>query len=239
MDRARPLFEPYPDVPVYVAKHDLITTITGYNLTGGILVAMYRTKMPSAGELIRSLECGDSVESAGSLQNGNSVECGKQAKTDPSGKRIRLAVMEGIVNPANVGAIIRSAAALNMDAVLVTKDCADPLYRRAIRVGMGCVFQVPWTYIPPLSSGGIDLLHELGFTVAAMALTDHTLSVKDAGLQSCKKLALVLGAEGEGLSPETIEACDHAVKIPMSHGVDSLNVAAASAVAFYALAVSD
>lgn len=209
MDRARPLFEPYPDVPVYMAEHEQITTITGYNLTGGILVAMYRREMPPAEELIR--------------------------EADSSGKKVRLAVMEGIVNPANVGAIIRSAAALNIDAVLVTKDCADPLYRRAIRVGMGCVFQVPWTYIPPLANGGIELLRELGFTVAAMALTDDSMSVKDTRLQSCEKLALVFGAEGEGLAPETIDACDHAVKIPMSHGVDSLNVAAASAVAFFAL----
>ena len=241
MDRARPLFEPYPDVPVYVAEHEQITTITGYNLTGGILVAMYRREMPTAGELIRSLECesymehGNSVGYECSMEQVNSMGGCGQAKTVSLRKKLRLAVMEGIVNPANVGAIIRSAAALNIDAVLVTKDCADPLYRRAIRVGMGCVFQIPWTYIPPLSSGGIDLLHELGFTVAAMALSDNSLSVKDAGLQSCERLALVLGAEGEGLAPETIAACDHTVKIPMSHGVDSLNVAAASAVAFFAL----
>ncbi len=211
LERARPLFEDYPDVPVYVAKHDDITTITGYNLTGGILVAMYRQEKPTVSELL------DTVT---------------DRKRNGSG-RLRIAVMEGIVNPANVGAIIRSAAALNADAVLVTKDCADPLYRRAIRVGMGCVFQIPWTYIPPLADGGIPLLKDLGFTVAAMALLDDTLPIDAPVLKQCDKLALVFGAEGEGLLPATIASCDHTVKIPMSHGVDSLNVAASSAVAFW------
>ena len=211
LERARPLFEDYPDVPVYVAKHDDITTITGYNLTGGILVAMYRQEKPPVSELL------DTVT---------------DKKRNGSG-RLRIAVMEGIVNPANVGAIIRSAAALNADAVLVTKDCADPLYRRAIRVGMGCVFQIPWTYIPPLADGGIPLLKDLGFTVAAMALLDDTLPIDAPVLKQCDKLALVFGAEGEGLLPATIASCDHTVKIPMSHGVDSLNVAASSAVAFW------
>ena len=211
LERARPLFEDYPDVPVYVAKHDDITTITGYNLTGGILVAMYRQEKPTVSELL------DTVT---------------DRKRNGSG-RLRIAVMEGIVNPANVGAIIRSAAALNADAVLVTKDCADPLDRRAIRVGMGCVFQIPWTYIPPLADGGIPLLKDLGFTVAAMALLDDTLPIDAPVLKQCDKLALVFGAEGEGLLPATIASCDHTVKIPMSHGVDSLNVAASSAVAFW------
>ncbi|MCR5222733.1 MAG: RNA methyltransferase [Lachnospiraceae bacterium] len=211
LERARPLFEDYPDVPVYVAKHDDITTITGYNLTGGILVAMYRQEKPTVSGLL------DTVT---------------DRKRNGSG-RLRIAVMEGIVNPANVGAIIRSAAALNADAVLVTKDCADPLYRRAIRVGMGCVFQIPWTYIPPLADGGIPLLKDLGFTVAAMALLDDTLPIDAPVLKQCDKLALVFGAEGEGLLPATIASCDHTVKIPMSHGVDSLNVAASSAVAFW------
>ena len=174
LDRARPLFEDYPDVPVYVAKHDDITTITGYNLTGGILVAMYRQEKPTVSELL------DTVT---------------DRKRNGSG-RLRIAVMEGIVNPANVGAIIRSAAALNADAVLVTKDCADPLYRRAIRVGMGCVFQIPWTYIPPLAEGGIPLLKDLGFTVAAMALLDDTLPIDAPVLKQCDKLALAFGAEG-------------------------------------------
>ena len=216
MERARPLFEPFPDVPVYVAKHDDITTITGYNLTGGILVAMYRKEMPSAKELLRKV-------------------AGQGSAAGTHGSRMRIAVMEGIVNPANVGAIIRSAAALHIDAVLVTGDCADPLYRRAIRVGMGCVFQIPWTYIPPLSDGGINLLQELGFSVAAMALVEDTIPIDDPVLKQCSRLALVFGAEGEGLLPSTISSCDYTVKIPMSHGVDSLNVAASSAVAFWEL----
>ena len=120
-----------------------------------------------------------------------------------------------------------------MDAVLVTRDCADPLYRRAIRVGMGCVFQIPWTYVPKLSAGGIGLLRESGFTVAAMALSEESVPIDDPVLKESERLAFLLGAEGDGLLPETIGLCDHVVKIPMSHGVDSLNVAAASAVAFW------
>lgn len=211
LERARPLFADFPDVPVYVAKHDDITTITGYNLTGGILVAMYREEKPAAAMLLEEIAA------------------------EKDSNRLRITVLEGIVNPANVGAIIRSAAALNTDAVFVTTDCADPLYRRAIRVGMGCVFQIPWTYIPPLAEGGIDILKAYGFAVAAMALTDDALSIRDERLHAHDRLALVFGAEGEGLRPETIAACDYAVKIPMSHGVDSLNVAAASAVAIWEL----
>lgn len=211
LERARPLFADFPDVPVYVAKHDDITTITGYNLTGGILVAMYREEKPEAATLLEEIAA------------------------EKDSNRLRIAILEGIVNPANVGAIIRSAAALNTDAVFVTTDCADPLYRRAIRVGMGCVFQIPWTYIPPLAEGGIDILRAHGFAVAAMALTDDALSIRDERLHAHDRLALVFGAEGEGLRPETIGACDYSVKIPMSHGVDSLNVAAASAVAIWEL----
>lgn len=142
----------------------------------------------------------------------------------------RIAVLENIMNPTNIGAIFRSAAALNADAVLLTNEGSDPLYRRAIRVSMGTVFQVPWTYIDDLG-----LLREMGFTTAALALCDDSLSLGDPVLQGIDKLALILGTEGEGLSPETITRCDHTVRIPMSHGVDSLNVAAASAVAFWQL----
>ena len=146
----------------------------------------------------------------------------------------RVAVLENVVNPTNVGAIFRSAAALNMDAVLLTEGCSDPLYRRAIRVSMGTVFQVPWTFLRP----GIDLteqLHELGFRTAAMALRDDSYRIDDPELEEVEKLAVVLGTEGEGLAADTISNCDYTVKIPMSHGVDSLNVAAASAVAFWQL----
>lgn len=148
----------------------------------------------------------------------------------------RIAVLENVVNPTNVGAIFRSAAALNIDGVLLTADCSDPLYRRAIRVSMGTVFQVPWTYLEDKEDrAGIGLLRRSGFRTAAMALREDTVSIDDPGLMKEARLAIVLGTEGEGLSEETIAACDYTVKIPMSHGVDSLNVAAASAVAFWQL----
>lgn len=142
----------------------------------------------------------------------------------------RIAVLENVVNPTNVGAIFRSAAALHMDAVLLTPACSDPLYRRASRVSMGTVFQVPWTVIPEIST-----LKQLGFQTAAMALNDHSIGIEDPRLNEAEKLAIVLGTEGDGLAASTIAACDYTVKIPMSHGVDSLNVAAASAVAFWQL----
>ncbi len=144
----------------------------------------------------------------------------------------RVAVLENVVNPTNLGAIFRSAAALNMDAVLLTPACTDPLYRRAIRVSMGTVFQVPWAF---LGEDYIDTLKGLGFATAAMALSDNSVSIRDPKLNSEKKLAIILGTEGDGLAAESISACDYTVKIPMSHGVDSLNVAAASAVAFFQL----
>ncbi len=147
----------------------------------------------------------------------------------------RIAVLENVVNPANMGSIFRSAAALDMDAVLLTKGCTDPLYRRSSRVSMGTVFQVPWTFIDAAENGYTELLRNLGFSLAAMALCDDSVDIDDAALNSEEKLAVIMGAEGEGLLASTIEACDYTVKIPMSHGVDSLNVAAASAVAFWQL----
>ncbi len=148
----------------------------------------------------------------------------------------RVAVLENVMNPTNVGAIIRSAAALGIDAVLLTNGCSDPLYRRAIRVSVGTVFQVPWTYLPE-TEVYTDELRRLGFKTVAMALRDDSYSIADTVLKSQEKLAVILGTEGEGLSPDTIASCDYTVKIPMTHGVDSLNVAAASAVAFYELAL--
>lgn len=147
----------------------------------------------------------------------------------------RIAVLEDVMNPTNVGAIFRSAAALSVDAVLLTSACSDPLYRRAIRVSMGTVFQVPWTYLP--DGSWPKTLHALGFTTAAMALCDASLPLYDPGLRKAERLAIVLGTEGDGLAPATIASCDCTVRIPMTHGVDSLNVAAASAVAFYQLAL--
>ena len=150
---------------------------------------------------------------------------------------MRVAVLEDVVNPTNVGAIFRSAAALGMDAVLLTKDSADPLYRRSIRVSMGTVFQIPWTFLPKQrgEEQSLSLLKEQGFKIAAMALCDDSISIKEERLKQEEKLAIVLGTEGEGLKPETIRQADYTVKLPMAHGVDSLNVAAASAVAFWEL----
>ena len=164
--------------------------------------------------------------------------CAMRRKTLPSVEEIcadarRIAVLEDVVNPTNIGAIFRSAAALNIDAVLLTPACSDPLYRRASRVSMGTVFQIPWTYLS--SDSGIQLLKKLGFKTAAMALNDKAISIDDPRLMAEEKLAIVLGTEGDGLASSTIASCDYTVCIPMSHGVDSLNVAAASAVAFWQL----
>ncbi len=195
-----------PDVPVYTADEKVLTQLTGFQLTRGLLCALRRPALPSVEDLCR-------------------------------GKR-RVAVLENVMNPTNVGAIFRSAAALNMDAVLLTSGCADPLYRRASRVSMGTVFQVPWTYIPQEIADYPAMLSRLGFATAAMALTENSLSIRDPRLRERDKLAVVLGTEGEGLAQQTIARCDFTVKIPMSHGVDSLNVAAASAVAFWELGQS-
>ena len=197
------------DIPVFVAELAVLTKLTGFQLTRGVLCAMRRKKMPSVAEVC-------------------------------AGAR-RVAVLENVVNPTNIGAIFRSAAALNMDAVLLTLACADPLYRRASRVSMGTVFQVPWTYFEDESEheswpeGGLSCLKELGFNTAAMALSDDSVSIDDERLLAEGKLAIILGTEGDGLAASTIADCDYTVKIPMSHEVDSLNVAAASAVAFYQL----
>lgn len=195
------------DVPVYTAPSEVLASLTGYELTRGILCAMRRPPLPT-------------VE----------VICANAR---------RVAVLEGIVDSTNVGAIFRSAAALGMDAVLVTPTCADPLYRRSARVSMGTVFQVPWTYIGDSPAdwpgAGMARLHALGFRTAAMALCDRSLSIDDPALGKAEKLAIILGTEGDGLSESTIASCDYTVKIPMYHGVDSLNVAAASAVAFWEL----
>ena len=195
-----------PDVPVYTAGFDVLTQLTGFQLTRGMLCAMYRKDFPSAKEVCRGAR--------------------------------RIAVLEDVVNPTNVGAIFRSAAALNMDAVLLTSACSDPLYRRALRVSMGTVFQVPWTYLEKNTdtpAAYVNTLRELGFKTAAMALSDTAVSIDHPALAAEEKLAIILGTEGEGLASHTISACDYTVKIPMSHGVDSLNVAAASAVAFWQL----
>ena len=188
------------NIPVYTGEMDLLTQLTGYRLTRGLLCAMRRKSLPTV----------DSV-----LNNAK-----------------RVAVLEEVMNPTNVGAIFRSAAALGMDAVLLTPGCSDPLYRRSARVSMGTVFQIPWTF---LSANWLEELQKQGFKTAAMALKDDSVSIDDPCLQAEEKLAVVLGTEGDGLACSTIENCDYTVKIPMYHGVDSLNVAAASAVAFWQL----
>ena len=195
------------DIPLYTADRAVLEGLTGYEVTRGVLCAMRRPVLPTVEELCANAR--------------------------------RVAVLEGIVDSTNVGAIFRSAAALHMDAVLVTPTCCDPLYRRAARVSMGTVFQIPWTRIGDDPSQwpqpGLSRLNALGFKTVAMALSDTALSIEDPRLRQEGKLAIVLGTEGDGLSDHTIAACDYTVCIPMSHGVDSLNVAAASAVAFWEL----
>lgn len=199
-EEARQAIDRCGDVPVYTAPLDVLTQLTGFQLTRGMLCAMLRPQLPSVEAVV-------------------------------AGTR-RIAVLENIQNPTNVGAIFRSAAALGMEAVLLTPDCSNPLYRRSCRVSMGTVFQIPWTYLP---DNWVETLRALGFRTAAMALENNSLSIDDPKLRREEKLAVVLGSEGDGLAAATIADCDYTVKIPMWHGVDSLNVAAASAVAFWEL----
>ena len=200
------ILKKYPDVPVYTAEYEILVKLTGFALTRGMLCAMRRNPLPLAEEICRNAS--------------------------------RIAVLENVVNPTNIGAIFRSAAALHMDAVLLTGGCSDPLSRRAARVSMGTVFQIPWTYFDKKTAWpgeGMQLLKNMGFKTAAMALRDDSVGIDNQTLQAEEKLAIVLGTEGDGLSSQTIADCDYTVRIPMSHGVDSLNVAAASAVAFWEL----
>ena len=205
--QARDVIARCGDIPVFTSTLDVLTELTGFQLTRGVLCAMRRRPLPTVEEVC-------------------------------SGAK-RIAVLENIMNPTNVGAIFRSAAALGMDAVLLTPACSDPLYRRSVRVSMGTVFQIPWTYIGSEVSDwpekGLCELNKMGFKTAAMALSDDSVSIDDEMLMAEDKLAIILGTEGDGLSDKTIADCDYTVKIPMYHEVDSLNVAAASAVAFWQL----
>ena len=209
-EQVHSITDAFPDVPVYLAGTAVLNSVRGMHLTRGVLCAMQRRG-----------------------QSSDTPELLRQAH--------RIALLENVMNPTNLGAIFRSAAALGMDAVLLTQGCTDPLYRRAARVSMGTVFQIPWAYLPdaPDASNAIYMLKELGFASAAMALRDDSVSVDDPDILAAEKLAIVLGTEGEGLAAETISACNWTVRIPMSHGVDSLNVAAAGAVAFWELRVRD
>ena len=198
------------NVPVYTAEFEVLTKLTGFKLTRGMLCAMKRRRLPSLQEICNGCD--------------------------------RIAVLENVMNPTNVGAIFRSAAALHMDAVILTGGCSNPLYRRASRVSMGTVFQIPWTFVDNSviwPEEGMKILRELGFKTAAMALKEDSASIDDPELMKEDKLAVILGTEGDGLAPETIADCDYTVMIPMSHGVDSLNVAAASAVAFWQLGMKN
>jgi tRNA G18 (ribose-2'-O)-methylase SpoU len=194
-------------IPLYTADLSVLTQLTGFPLTRGVLCAMRRRPLPDAEEICASAH--------------------------------RIAVLENVMNPTNIGAVFRSAAALNMDAVLLTPSCCDPLYRRSVRVSMGTVFQIPWTFLGKEPHDwphpGMERLQALGFRTAAMALREDSLSIDDPQLAAEERLAVILGSEGDGLTDGTIADCDYTVRIPMSHGVDSLNVAAASAVAFWQL----
>ncbi len=196
----KPILDRVRDVPVFCADFDILTQLTGFKLTRGMLCAMKRKPLPDIREI---------------CENKN-----------------RIVILDKVMNPTNVGAIIRSAAALGMDAIILTPGCSDPLYRRAARVSMGTVFQIEWTFS---ADDGFERIKDLGFKTVAMALKDNSVSIDDPVLADEKKLAIIMGTEGDGLSDQTIYDCDFTVKIPMYHGVDSLNVAAASAVAFYQL----
>ena len=195
------------DIPVYTSDLDILTKLTGFQLTRGVLCAMRRPQLPSVEATLRDAK--------------------------------RVVILENVMNPTNVGAIFRSAAALGMDAVLLTPGCSNPLYRRAARVSMGTVFQIPWTFVGSEMADwpgpGMEKLAQLGFKTAALALRDDSVSIDDPKLLAEEKLAVILGSEGDGLTNDTIAQCDYAVRIPMYHNVDSLNVAAASAVAFWQL----
>jgi tRNA G18 (ribose-2'-O)-methylase SpoU len=204
---AKEIIERCGNIPVFTADRDILCQLTGYQLTRGVLCAMLRPSLPNVEETVATAR--------------------------------RIVILENVQNPTNVGAIFRSAAALGMDAILLTPGCSNPLYRRSARVSMGTVFQIPWTFIGGQTADwpekGMEKLRSLGFKTAAMALSDNSVSIDDPQLSKEEKLAIILGSEGDGLTDTTIADCDYTVKIPMYHGVDSLNVAAASAVAFWEL----
>ena len=196
---AQDIVERAGDIPIYTGSREMLSQLTGYTLTRGVLCAMRRKTMPSVSEVVRDAH--------------------------------RVVVIEAVTDTTNIGAIFRSAAALGIDAVLLTRDTCDPLNRRAVRVSMGSVFLVPWTWL----DGPAKSLQPLGFKTAAMALTDNSISLDDPRLKNEDRLAVIMGTEGDGLPHQTIEEADYTVRIPMAHGVDSLNVAAAAAVAFWEL----
>ncbi len=206
-EQAKSIISRCGNIPIYTAPFDVLTQLTGFKLTRGMLCAMRRPPLPTVSDICANAH--------------------------------RIAILENVMNPTNIGAIFRSAAALHIDAVLLTPACSNPLYRRSIRVSMGTVFQIPWTYIsgenPHILETDLSQIKSLGFKTVAMALRDDSFFIDDPALAKENKLAIILGTEGDGLANKTISDCDYTVKIPMSHNVDSLNVAAASAVAFWEL----
>lgn len=228
-----PLYEQFPDVPVYAGEESLVEQLTGFNLHRGALASMQRPELPTARELLRTARTVAVIEDIVDHTN----VCGpKLAHPEPAAeprRRSRIAVLEGLVDHTNVGSAFRNAAALGLDAVLVSPTCADPLYRRSVRVSMGTVFQVPWTRIPEWPAG-IHELQEAGYVVAGMTLGEGAITLDELVAEDHEKLALVFGTEGHGITPQTDALLDRRVTIPMMGGVDSLNVTAAAAVAFYA-----
>ena len=231
----------YPEVPVMGAEFEVLKELIGYNLTGGILCAMRRRKLPTVEEFLEGLETtsdpSEILEEKSSRPDSdkNKDYLKKDEKRD-SFRQKRIVIFDNVENPTNIGALFRSAAALGMDGVLLTSDCSDPLYRRAIRVSMGTVFQIPWTKLddkwPKIS---VKMLHDRGYKLIGMALCENSVRIDDPAITTADKVAIIMGNEGDGLSDATMECLDYKVKIPMYHGVDSLNVAAAGAVALYAL----
>lgn len=208
-----------PSVPVYTAARSVLASLTGYELSRGVLCAMHRSKLPGIAELLSSRPSGEIYKSKKSVDTPQAGE-----------KKVRVAVMDSVVNSTNTGAIFRAAAAMGVDALLLTRTCCDPLNRRACRVSMGTVFQIPWTWLDHYGQ-----LKELGFITVALALTDRSVAIDDPVLKAPQKLAIIMGTEGDGLSDSVLQQCDYVAKIPMHRGVDSLNVAAAASVAFYEL----
>ena len=218
--QVRALAEPFPGVPVYTAGREVLAALTGYELSRGVLCAMRRPPERGVGEVL-----GDTL-----LNSSPKLGEGDRPLAGGGVCRKRVAVLDGVVNSENTGAIFRAAAALGIDALLLTRTCCDPLNRRACRVSMGTVFQLPWTWLDHYGQ-----LTDLGFSTVALALTDRSVPIDHPSLKQHDRLAIILGTEGDGLSDSVLQRCDHVARIPMQRGVDSLNVAAAAAVAFYEL----
>ncbi|MGX8712570.1 MAG: TrmH family RNA methyltransferase [bacterium] len=221
------------EVPVYTGERSLLASLTGYELSRGILCAMHRPKLPTVSDVLSLRPSGEIYKSRLSSDLWITPQAGE--------KKVRVAVMDSVVNSTNTGAIFRAAAAMGVDALLLTRTCCDPLNRRACRVSMGTVFQIPWTWLDGIKNEELRVknyplvLKELGFKTVALALTDHSVAIDDPVLKTPERLAIIMGTEGDGLSDSVLNQCDYVARISMHRGVDSLNVAAAASVAFYEL----